>query len=64
MNPIIMSMLVEAKQTEINKAAEKRRVFNENSQAGKRSDTLQILAFSLAAMGVIVLLVVWAIAAV
>jgi hypothetical protein len=61
MNPIIMSMLVEAKQVEINRAAEKRRLFNENSRSGDRSDTLQNLAFSLAAMGVIVFLVVWAI---
>ena len=61
MNPITMSMLAKAKQGEINRAAEKRRVINENSQSGDRSDTLQTLAFSLAVMGVIVLLVAWAI---
>jgi hypothetical protein len=64
MNPIIIDMLVKVKQAEIAQEAEKRRVYGESRQSGDQSDPLQKLQFSLAAMGVIILLVVWAIVSV
>ena len=58
MNPIMMGMLVKAKQVEIIQEDRKQVVFHESRHSSDRSESLKKLAFSLAISGVIILLVV------
>ena len=60
MNPIMMDMLVKAKQTENNHAAKHQTEFS-SGQASDRSGFVQKLVVILATTGVIVLLVGWVI---
>ena len=59
MNPTMMPMIVKVEQEEMIRRAERQRTFN-NWQTSNRSRSLKKLAFSLAASGVVVLLVVLA----
>lgn len=61
MNPTLMSMLVKARQVEIDQEVGKHRVFSGSRQSADSRKSMQILTFSLATIGVLMLLVMWAI---
>ena len=64
MNPIMMGMLVKAKQAEIIQEARKQRVFAIGQEAGDHSESLKKLPFDLGFTGAVILLILWAIGAV
>ena len=63
MNPIMMDMMAKAWRAEVFQKAEKRKLFNTIRKSGDHRYSLMHPSFSLAAIGVIILLVVLAVMA-